>query len=249
MLFYKLMFSLWMILLPIHGICVVAENIDMQYLLPENHPAKVSLDAIFSFDDVLDSLETLKVAGFIAPELRPKQIVIGVHPCLEGYLLKLYLNDNPIDELAQWLRRIAGAQLIENEITRVGYHSMMSVPKKWIYKIPGKKIMGSLQERSILVVEDMQLVSPEENAYFYQNDVTEKQLDALAHIFIECKLVDSLIIHNVPLTKNGKISFIDTEHAGKSLEIWMRISKFAKYLSPKMSKYWGKAIQKNKNGF
>ena len=245
MFVYKWLLTLLITMLPLYEMHGTSANIEKQYLLPEDHPAKASLDTIFSFDDVLESLDTLKVAGFIAPELRPKQLVIGVHPCLKGYLLKLYLNENPIDEDAQWLKRIDGAQLIQSAITRLGYQSMMSVPKKWIYIIPDKKMMGK-KKRSLLVVEDMHLVSSDDNAYFYQNQVTCKQLEALVRIFIECRLVDSLIIDNVPLTKNGKISFIDTEHAGKSLLIWMRINKFAKYLSPEMSKYWKKTIQKNK---
>lgn len=238
------------VLAPLYAESVLLENYD-DFLMADDHPAKAALDEIFSEKHVLASLKAMKSAGFIAPYLRPKQLVIGIHPKLKGYLLKLYLDVTAIDEDAEWVKRINGALLIHKAIVQHGYQSIMVVPKKWIYRLPTQhmpaKGLHIAPKRSVLVVEDMHLVGLEENSYFYKNEITYAHLDALIRILIECRLIDSLTIQNIPLTHKGQIAFIDTELAGKSLSIWLRIRKFGKNLSPEKEMYWEKLIRKGKS--
>ncbi len=50
MFIYKLLFTLLITMLPFHEMRGTSGDIEKQYLLPEDHPAKASLNAIFSFD-------------------------------------------------------------------------------------------------------------------------------------------------------------------------------------------------------
>lgn len=219
-------------------------------LIPDDHPAKKNLDIIFSKPGVLSSLDAMEDAGFEDPWVRPKLLVIGKHPKLKDYLLKVYLDDTPIDAEQEWLDRIEGALLIKQTIEKYDYHSIMRVPKKWIYFLPEKAFQSSaLCENpmtSILVVEDMKLTSYNKSRDFYKNQITYAHLDALFLMLIECKLADSLIINNIPLTRSGHIAFVDTEVAGKSPLIWFKIDQVAKYFSPEMRTYWFSLIQKGK---
>ncbi len=225
-----------------------SEQINEHYFLPEEHPLALTLYQIFSSSRVLSSLKTMKDAGFISPQQRPKGLVIGVHPKLKGYLLKMYLDTFQIDAYAQWVKRIEGALLIKKAINNYGLQNMMCVPQKWIYVLPTEP--SALQNehlnahQSILVVEDMKIVDKNENAHLYKSAITEEHLEALFKVLIECKLVDSVLIDNIPFTKRKKIAFIDTEISGRGLHIWWRVQRLEKYLSPEMQLYWQRLIHR-----
>lgn len=228
---------------------LVAEKSNEHYFLPEEHPITATLNHIFSSSRVLGSLKAMKAAGFISPKQRLKGVVIGVHPKLKGYLLKVYLDTFQIDAYAQWVKRIEGALLIRRAIDRYGLRDILRVPKKWIYILPAEPSAAQKEDitphHSILVVEDMNIVKRSENAVLYKNAITEKHLDALFKVLIECKLTDSVLIDNIPFTKHKKIAFVDTEISGRGLRIWLRLQKLKKNFSPEMQRYWNKLIRKS----
>lgn len=242
----SVLFAIFLFGVSFYGILAV-EKSNEHYFLPEEHPIAATLNQIFSSSRVLGSLKAMKAAGFISPKKRPKGIVIGVHPKLKGYLLKVYLDTFQIDAYAQWVKRIEGALLIRRAIDRYGLQDILRVPKKWIYVLPTEPSAAQKEDitphHSILVVEDMKIVKHSENADLYKNAITEKQLDALFKVLIECKLIDSVLIDNIPFTKNKKIAFVDTEMSGRGLRIWLRVQKLEKYLSPEMQRYWHKLIR------
>jgi len=219
----------------------LCKNVD-QYLLPNDHPIKSTLDRIFSASRVLASIDAMKKAGFINPKIRARKIIIGVHPQLKGYLLKVFLDKAKIDELAKFTKRIEGALLIKDAIDKFGYNHMMKVPKKWIYQLPanpaaraGSKIYP---KKYVLVVEDMNIESDVRNRELYKTAITNTQLDALFNILTTCGLIDSTFVPNIPFTKDGYISFIDTEFFGKTGLIWYKIGNLVKYLSVPSQVYW-----------
>lgn len=227
----RLLFAIFIFAVSFCGILKSNEH----YFLTEEHPIAGALHQIFSSSRVLGSLQAMEDAGFISPEKRPKGIVIGVHPKLKGYLVKMYLDTSRIDAYAQWIKRIEGALLVRQTIERYGLQDVLRVPKKWIYVLPTS---GVTLHQSILVVEDMKLVKHSENEHLYKTAITEKHLDALFKVLVECKLTDSVLIDNIPFTKQKKIAIVDTEIAGRGLRVWLRLPRLEKYLSTEMQRYW-----------
>jgi hypothetical protein len=77
------------------------------YLIPENHRIKPILDELFANPDILDSIETLKSAGFeIIENRRSRKIVIARHPKLKDYIFKAYLDEHSTREWSLWLQTV-----------------------------------------------------------------------------------------------------------------------------------------------
>lgn len=213
-----------------------------QYLLPDDHPAKVWLDTIFRGKiRLLSSVKNLNQAGFISPKERNRGIVIGRHRELQGYLLKMYLDSKDVDELKWWLKRIKGAMRIQASIDKNNYNHLMKTPKKWIYQLPNdgpQPKKSKYPKKYILVVEDMDIFSDEECRQLYQKVVTPEHLDAMYKMLTTCLLSDCTWLPNIPFSHDGRIAFIDTEFVGETQSIWTRLPRLAKHLSPDMKKYW-----------
>lgn len=211
------------------------------YLLPEDHPAKAALDRIFSRTRVLSSLTAMKEAGFIKPTLLRRGLIVGKHPDLPGYLLKMFLDNSPKIEWQNWLERINGALIVKAAVDRYNYHDIMKVPNKWIYPLPimPLPLAGALYPKSfVIVVEDMELIPMSQTVEKYKSGVSKSQLKALFNILYDCKMTDSMLPKNVPFSVDGKIAFVDTEHTGKSPMIKLVIRRFRKYLSSSKKDYW-----------
>ncbi|MBA2369446.1 MAG: hypothetical protein H0V82_10550 [Candidatus Protochlamydia sp.] len=214
------------------------------YFLPLDHPIKGKLDAIFTKKRVTFSKESFEEAGFEKIKLRaPTNIVVGRHPALKGYLIKAYLDTQPyLIDWVNWMNRIAGAQSIQECIKRHDFHHF-EVPRKWIYPLPENPSPENLCNRKnfILIVKEMPILSNEKTLKFYRNKICPAQLDELFILFTELGLIDSIYPDNIPVTKNGKIAFIDTEHHHQ----WpVKLEKFKHFLSPAMQEYWQVLIEK-----
>lgn len=222
----------------------VPADIPADYFLPDDHPAKPFLDKVFSKPNVLASTDNLKKAGFIKPvERKLRGIVVGFHPDLKGYLTKMYLDSRAVNEIEKWTRRIEGARLIQACLDKYGYNNIMKVPGKWLYRIPEdpspkKKPEIATKKHYLLVCENMNIYSDSDIWKLYKTIVKPYHLNALYNVLVDCKLIDSTWILNIPFSYDGKIAFVDTEFAGKSLMIWQRLPNLAKYLSSEMAGYW-----------
>lgn len=213
------------------------------FLIPENHPTKLKLDAIFSKTRATSSIETFKKAGFKYLPLRKwDNVIVAWHSKLKGHLVKVYLDDQiGIPDLETLIQRIYGAEKIRNEINKLGYQKMFKVPRKWLYPLPDMPapLPGLQRKKFIIVEEDMNLVSPYGNEQLWKNSVDKKTLAALFHLLETLGLKDSVYITNIPFSTDGRISFIDTEHHGK----WpVDYSKLLRFLSKKKQKYWNELI-------
>ena len=82
------------------------------------------------------------------------------------------------------------------------------------------------------MVEDVQILSSEENSFYWKSKlVTKDLLEAVVHVVTDTGLVDSVKIDNIPFTKEGKIAFIDTE----AHHIWpVYVLNLKRSLTPKM---------------
>lgn len=223
-------------------------KVKSQFLLPSNHPSKPALDAIFTASRATASVEAMYAAGFNKVYPQPYSFMcLAGHPNLPGILLKLYLdNETRLKDGLEgyvWLeRRCQGALDIRNVISqkRIKY---FTVPDKYLYRLPNQPAPmvgpGFNPQPYLLVVTDMNLVSPDESANAWKTKITKKHLDELYAILSQ-GLGSAYVGINVPFTRSGLFAFIDTEYPKR--EIKYRQAK--EFLSPEMAKYWDKLVKK-----
>lgn len=215
------------------------------FLLPENHPIKARLDRIFSNSRVSQSSSTLKKAGFLSPEpRRVSKTVVTKHPKLQGYLLKLFTDEQSnINDWQKLKRRIDGVNSINASIKKHGYEALFTCPQKNLYPLPPKPSPGHGLHRKnfILVAADMNILRREANYAAWKGpEMTKEKLDAIYTVFEEVGLKDSVFAFNVPFTHDGTMAFIDTE----IFDRWpISYDRLLRYLSPQMQKYWKELIR------
>lgn len=213
------------------------------YLIPNNHPIKKRLDAIFSQSRVLADWDSLMAAGFSALPPQPNtQIIVAKHPDLPGYVIKTYLDTQAYfrnrPEDYHWIRRIRGARLIQKYLKKYRYRNLLKVPKKWIYLLPTHPSFPQhqLQKKTLLIAEDMEIFDEKTNeALWGSEQVTTELLDALYKITTDLGLRDSAKPSNCSFSKDGKAAFVDTEIYHRN---GVRYDKLTPHLSPTMRAYW-----------
>lgn len=184
------------------------------YFLPEDHPIKSGLDLLFQNSLVLKDKNSLKAYGFKKLNERKSGMIVTSHPKLKGYKLKLFLQESPVQEWLSFLKRIQGAQHIQAYIDVHKLESMFKVPHKWLYPLPDTACQSdaAFPKHFLLVVEDMNISTPQSNVDYYKEVITKKRIRALHQLIQENLLIDSIFIDNIPSCLDGKIAFIDTEH-------------------------------------
>jgi hypothetical protein len=107
-----------------------------------------------------------------------------------------------------------------------------TVPDKWLYKVSKKKYY-------ILVVQDMQLVSHQESEEAWREKVTKRHLQELYRL--EKQGYTSVeIAQNIPYTRRGKFSCIDTEYSKRTLPL----ARVKDFLSPRNKQVWDSIREK-----
>lgn len=192
------------------------------YIMPCNHPLKRRLDKLFASMRVLDSLESLTKAGFLAAKPQPRtRLIVTTHPAMAGYIFKLYTDDELFyyrnePEERTWMLRARGAALLRKEIAKQKWEPYFTVPKKWIYFLPSDSpspFIGRLDRRSILVEDKMDLLPPAEiKACWMNGSVSVEQLDKLAYLIKKLGFRGGCKWDNVPICRDGRIAFIDTQN-------------------------------------
>lgn len=185
------------------------------YFLEYDTKERAALDSIFKKGRVLSSPEAMRKAGFLL--ISPKsKIIVARHYKMRNYLIKAYLDRQDVAEWVWWKRRIDGIRLITQSIEKHHYADIVKVPRKWIYPLPadcqGPK-EGHFKRNFILIVEDMSVLDQVKNRKAYKSKLTRRHADALYTILSENHLIDSVYADNVPFCEDGKLAFIDTEHA------------------------------------
>lgn len=208
------------------------------FLLPLNHPTKKTLDDIFKARAIANQ-EALAKAGFVTISVRPFTfIIVTRHPELPGYVEKMYLDNEKRKKSGtpgwEWfVKRCVGANNVRTLIKERNLQ-FFSVPDKWIYPLPpatnAKK--GDQKQTVILIATDMNLSTQEECAQAWRNanaQIIEELFIILSHGF-----ASSHLSWNIPYTKGGKFTCIDTEHPKRK----PNYAGVKSYLSPEMNEYW-----------
>lgn len=230
------------------GTAFCSEDIT-SYLLPQNHEMQIPLAQIFSKSRAILSIETMKKAGFSPVEPRKfTRLIVTSHPSTPGYIYKVYLDAQYYykgeTEKDLWKKRIDGAQLIRNMIASNGWDHLFKVPQKWMYRLPSKPAPPKefLRKDYILVEEDMDLLSSDENKEAWKNPlfVTEELLDALYQILVEVGLRDCVKIDNIPFSSDGRVAFIDTQSWHEGIP---PLSRLTSSLPDSLKPYWKQLIK------
>lgn len=214
------------------------------YLMPSNHPAKEALDFIFTRSRPTKDLDAMIDAGFDIVSVRPYSFaVIAKHPDIPGYLEKVYLDSEKRKKNGkegwEWLvHRCEGAENIRKLIKEKKL-KYFTVPDKWIYVLPklarhNEKATG---QPIILLATDMHLVSQEESERAWKTIITKAHLDEL-YIILSNGFASSHVSWNIPYSKSGKFTCIDTEHP-KRKPNYVEVEH---YLSNEMKAYWQKLV-------
>lgn len=214
------------------------------YFMPKNHSIKPELDKLFS-RRITSDLKTLKKAGFKCKKLRHwNNAVVAKHSKFKGYIFKIYLDDQPgVWEAGNWIGRIQGAAAIREVLRKHKYQKKFKVPHKWIYPLPEDDVVvtNGTKKFFILVAEDMEILDDLYNENFWNHPMLSfSLLEALFTILDEAGLYDSVYIDNIPICRDGKIAFIDTEHYHK----WpVPFHKLSHFLSSEQREYWETLVQ------
>lgn len=210
------------------------------YFLPEEHPLKERMDRVFTQFRVTLTADTLRLADFKGVRKgKPFHATVVKHPKLKGYVLKLFTDDDPMnEEWNDWKRRIIGAQAIEAAIDRLGYQDLFKVPKKWIYPLPvdPEPLPGFNRKFFVLVAEDMKILPREKNFFWWKSvAMTQERVCAIYTMLQEVGLIDSVYIDNLPFAKDRKMAFVDTQHH----HLWpIPFGKLNDYFAHDMRYYW-----------
>lgn len=217
------------------------------YLLPENHPAKETLDQIFKKSRASLNDKALENAGFHIKYKQPRSFVRVVsHPDLPGYLLKI-VTDAELQEKHHkpawhwFVNRCVGVEKIHKAIKK--HHVKLFVaPNKWIYPLPlqpypAVKKSDYKRKTVVLLVDDMHLVRKEDNKAAWKHKITKAHLKEL-YAIIKDVGGHSYRAENIPLTNKGKFAFIDTEYPSSP----PKFKDIRSYLSGRNQVYWDSLV-------
>lgn len=211
------------------------------YLIPNEHPIKIKLDAIFSQKRAVADEASFKKAGFKWYKRRSEHhVYVAKHSKMKGYLFKLLLDSNiGKDDFDMCLRRVRGASEIRKAIAQHGYKKLFKVPQKWVYILPDTPEPPSQYDKRkvIVVAEKMDILNDYDNESCWKSSsyVNKNLLICLHTLISEVGLLDSVYVDNIPFCEDGKIAFIDTEH----FHIWpVPESRLTQRLPKKYRGFW-----------
>ena len=215
------------------------------YLLPENHPVKPKLDRLFKKRITLSS-ETLKKAGFIRPDpMRFSKTIVSKNKNIDGYMFKLFSDDQKgMSDWSHLLNRVTGAIYIQDALNRYNLNHLFVVPTKWLYSLPGDPAPpGNLERKNFILVENaLDIYTGKENNKMWRSPIINPiTLTWIYMLLQELGLNDSPYNFNMPIAKDNRITFIDTEDHHK----WpVPFHKLWPFLSPEMGNFWNKLCEK-----
>ncbi len=217
------------------------------YLIPNDHPAKEILDEIAASSpfSVFHDMKSMTLAGFEEVDPQPNTgIIVTRHPKLVGYIIKAYLDTQEYydgrPESYYFEKRAEGARLLREAIATYNYEHLLKVPIKWIYKLPQKTSLPlpahCKRKKYILIEDDMDIVSDEENKMMWKSPCATKELlSALHKVITLYRFRDLAKPANCPFSKDGRVALVDTQSFYKKK---VGYKKLTRALSPEMQQYW-----------
>ena len=221
------------------------------YLMPEDHPLKGKLDALFSQNRVIQNGDSLIRAGFDNKRPEPyTKVIVTRHKEMPGYIFKLYTDDKKgfknDPEYLTWVYRARGAKVVRKVIQEQGWEAYFKAPQKWIYPLPPKPAAkkGHSQKNFILVEEEMDILPIQTILSKWKNGtMTKDHLEMLFFIITRTGLRGGCKVDNIPICKDGRIAFVDTQ---RNLLWPLPYERMFQVLHGDMRKHW-QALVKNQS--
>jgi hypothetical protein len=215
------------------------------FFLPNNHPIKNKLDRLFS-TRVTQNTETLRKAGFTKPTpMKFSKTIVTRNKNIPGYMFKFFSDDQK--GLSDWqncFNRVSGSIYIQEALNRYNINHLFVVPTKWIYPLPGDPSPpGHLERKNFIVVEtELDIYESKENNKMWKSPVINRNnLIWVYQLLQELGLSDSPYSFNMPITKDNRIAFVDTEHHHE----WpVPLFKLSAFLKSDMAAYWKQLCEK-----
>ncbi len=213
------------------------------YLLPQDHPIKPVLDAIFSASRATATESALLEAGFeIIAHMPGSFVIVARHPNVPGYVFKLYLDTelrckDEIPNYVWLIRRCVGAEMIRKLILdkKLRY---FEVPDKWLYLLPLEPEPYGPNPQPLLLIEtDMDLQPEAVTQHAWRTMITKQHLRELYKV-LKRGYGSTGLDRNIPFTKHQKFAFTDTEYPVRD----HNLRQLKPYLSKRMWQYWEELI-------
>lgn len=217
---------------------IVREAVE-EHLIPQEHRVKKALDKLFSKSRFINSIKKMKKAGFKVIKRQPSGMVVARHSEIKGYVIKTFLDGEPIPDWLCFAKRAEGANLIREWIANNNGGSYLKVPKKWLYIIPeySRKKEGIYYMGFLLVAQDMKPLGSRANRQAFYKRPNEQTVQLLHDILLQNRLIDSIYIDNIPYCDDGKIAFLDTEHYQTNRKR-VKLELLIRFFSPSMQNRW-----------
>ena len=210
------------------------------HLLPSTHPASDAINVLFSPQGVIDNDSNFNAAGFEIHVKKSRSLMrVATHPALPQYVFKVHFVDERLckrEKPCGWKDfpiRCERAGRIDRIIRERGFQ-YFHVPRKWLFVIPASHPACGLDDQPVVLIAERQdLVSRSDNEQAWLNAIAERHLDELYWI-IQGAGGASYRPDNIRLTKQGKFTFIDTEHSCHEADF----ESISSYLAPSKRQYW-----------
>jgi hypothetical protein len=167
------------------------------------------LKKLFRDRHMFSSRETWRAAGFrVLDRSVSGKIMVAGHPLVPGLLFKKYSEaTSQKDQLANYRRRVEGADRLRTFVDKQLLRHVV-VPRKQLFELSHLRFHRN--PTYILVVEQLDLLSDAQTRAAYYG-IDPSVLRDLCTMLFHFRGMDSSP-QNVPITVDGRIAFIDTEH-------------------------------------
>jgi len=215
------------------------------YILPQNHPLRPILEKIFSNPNVLKNEDTLEKAGFPKVSAQKLSLVrVLPHPLVKGYLFKLYLESEthhkyPYSNQEWLIQRCIGAEKIR-KLIKAHKIRFLNVPDKWLFEIPSSESHPERKRLFVLVAKRMNILNKQGSELAWKTKISKKHLDELYYL-MKNGCGSTMLSVNIPYTKEGKFSLIDTEYPDRPINL----PSVEHFFSKEMQTYWERLIKKH----
>ncbi|MHB1952420.1 MAG: hypothetical protein ACYCOU_01625 [Sulfobacillus sp.] len=212
-----------------------------QMQMPREHHLRQAMKKLFPRGNEFRDRRDFVKSGFEVVDFRRKTgLYVLRHRRLPGHLVKAYLNDD--SALERFVNRCRAARKIAAVLADIdSVH--FKVPKKYLWLGARSREDSQKGSRAILLVEDAQIaVGESKKAWKRAGGSVLKEL----HRVLSLGLASGTLSSNVPICRDSRFAFVDTEHRHRDPKGLFR--KAEKYFSEEMAGRWKEMHKRTKHG-
>lgn len=178
-------------------------------------PDHVDLARIFRHWTSLRSARDWEDEGFdLLRYSKHDKIIVLHHEDAPRYLFKKFGRDHhrsPSEQFEKYAHRIRGAAMLRDHVTAQRLRHVV-VPQKWLCELPAQPGSRGMSPH-VVIVERHKILDADESAWHYQHIDAEvaREVCTVVRAFQDLDFT----VRNAPFTRDGKISFIDTEYVNR----------------------------------